>query len=230
MKQNVKMFVGLDSSQHAAYDTCRLSIEDNSKLEVLPVSISTLTNSGLYWRNQTVGSTEFAFTRFLTPYLKGYYGYAIFCDSDFIWNCDPLELIDMVDPRMAVSVVQHNITEDQIKPTKMNNKQQSWYPRKNWSSLVVFNCDHAFTKRLTPVVVSESPAGYLHEFRWCDDSLIGQLPHTYNYLVGYYHDNPNPKAVHFTDGGPWHSGYENVEFAERWNFYKNKVIEKYGRL
>lgn len=221
------MFVGYDSSQPGAYDVCRLSIQEHSKLEVQPVDLNSLTHRGYYWRDMIEGSTEFAFTRFLVPYLKGFYGYAIFCDSDFIWNCDPMELMDHINFSDAVSVVQHDILPEQVKPTKMNNKKQVWYPRKNWSSLMVFNCDHPFVKRLTPVTVSESPAGYLHEFRWCEKN-IGKLPHTYNYLVGYYNDIENPKAIHFTDGGPWHPGYENVQFADKWMYYKNKVIEKYG--
>ena len=230
MKQQVKLFIGHDTKQSSICDTCRLSVEDNSNIEIDVIHLSAMQSKGLFWREQAVGSTEFAFTRFLAPFLKGFYGYAIFCDSDFIWNSDPLELLDIVDSKNAVSVVKHNITKDQIKPVKMDGQKQSWYPKKNWSSLMVFNCDHPFTKRLTPTTVSESPAGYLHEFDWCEENAIGSIPHTYNYLVGYYNDLTEPKAIHYTDGGPWHPGYENVEFADRWNFYKNKVVEKYGRF
>lgn len=230
MKEKVKLFIGHDSKQSSIADTCRLSIKDYSNIAIETIHLNSVESNGLFWREQAIGSTEFAFTRFLTPYLKGFYGYAIFCDSDFIWKCDPLELLDVIDISKAVSVVKHNIQPEQIKPFKMDGQKQSWYPRKNWSSLMVFNCDHPFTKRLTPQVVSESPAGYLHEFSWCDDKNIGSIPHTYNYLVGYYNDETNPKAIHYTDGGPWHPGYENVEFADDWNFYKNKVIERYGRF
>jgi hypothetical protein len=231
MKQDVKMFIGLDTIQSVAYDACRLSIEDHSDIPISGINMHTLANQGLYWRPIPTGSTEFSFTRFLAPYLKGFYGYAIFCDSDFIWNCDPRELLDHVDPNKAVSVVKHNIQPNQIKPFKMDGKKQSWYPKKNWSSLMVFNCSHPFVKQLMPYTISESPAGYLHEFDWCtDDEYIGSLPHTYNYLVGYYNDIKEPKAIHYTDGGPWHPGYENVEFADSWNYYKEKIIEKYGRL
>jgi hypothetical protein len=230
VKERVKLFIGHDVKQTSICDACRLSIEDHSEIKIETIHLNSLEGRGLFWRHQAEGSTDFAFTRFLTPYLKGFYGYAIFCDSDFIWNCDPLELLDQIDRNKAVSVVKHDIHPSQIKPTKMDGQKQSWYPRKNWSSLMVFNCDHPFTKRLTPQVVSESPAGYLHEFKWCDDTNIGTIPHTYNYLVGYYHDIKEPKAVHYTDGGPWHPGYENVEFADRFNFYKEKVIQKYGRF
>lgn len=230
MKESVKLFIGHDTKQSSVCDACRLSVEDYSSIKIDVIHLSSVASKGLFWRAQAEGTTDFAFTRFLTPYLKGFYGYAIFCDSDFIWNCDPLEIMEHIDPIKAVSVVKHNIQRDQIKPFKMDGQKQSWYPRKNWSSLMVFNCDHPFTKRLTPQVVSESPAGYLHEFQWCDDRNIGSIPHTYNYLVGYYNDIKDPKAVHFTDGGPWHEGYENVEFADRFNTYKEKLIHKYGRF
>lgn len=229
-KERVKLFIGYDSKQSSICDTCIMSVRDYSNIPFEVIHLDSLRGRGLFWREQATGSTEFTFTRFLAPYLKGYYGYAIFCDSDFIWKCDPLELLDVIDPSKAVSVVKHSISPSQLKSSKMDGQKQFWYPRKNWSSLMVFNCDHPFTKRLTPQVVSESPAGYLHEFSWCNDQYIGSIPHTYNYLVGYYDDIERPKAIHYTDGGPWHPGYENVEFAEEWNFYKGKVIEKYGRL
>lgn len=222
------MFIGFDSKQGIAYDTCRLSIKEHSDIEIESIMADNLDRKGYYWR-ENEGSTEFAFTRFLTPYLKGFYGYAIFCDSDFIWNCDPKEIIELVNPNHAVSVVKHDILPDQVKETKMDNKNQSWYPRKNWSSLMVFNCSHPFCRKITPAVVSDSPAGYLHEFKWCSDDNIGSLPHTYNYLVGYYNDIEEPKAIHYTDGGPWHKGYEDVQFADKWLFYKQKVVDMYGR-
>lgn len=223
MKNNVKLFIGHDTKQQLAYEACKLSVTEHSDIEIEPIYLSEMKAKGYYWREQAVGSTEFAFTRFLTPYLKGYYGFAIFCDSDFIWSCDPLEIIESIDQSKAVSVVKHNIQPEQIKPFKMDGQKQSWYPKKNWSSLMVFNCDHPFVRRLTPATVSECPAGYLHEFQWCDDCYIGEINHTYNYLVGYYDDIENPKVVHYTDGGPWHKGYESVEFAERWNKYKSKI-------
>lgn len=228
MKERVAIYIGIDSRQAGTYDTCKMSIQDYSDIKILPIRLAEMEANGLYWRQQGQESTEFAYTRFLTPYLKGFYDYAIFCDSDFIWNSDPLEMIELIDPFNAVSVVQHNITEDQIKPIKMDGQKQHWYPRKNWSSLMVFNCKHPYVKRLTPEVVSESPPGYLHELDWAGTS-IGNLPRTYNYLVGYYKDIDYPKAIHYTDGGPWHPGYENCDFADKWYGYKQRVVDLYGR-
>lgn len=228
-----RMFVGFDSRQPEAFEACVESIKQHtSKLnwsKIKPINKMQLEQDGLYWREQDPNqSTEFSFTRFLTPYLSGYHGYSIFCDSDFIWRCDPFkELMEVIDPNKAVSVVMHNLQEKDIASVKMNGKKQVWYPRKNWTSLMVFNNGHVANHRLLPVTVSEAPAKYLHEMIWCEDYL-GSLPKTYNHLVGYYgYDERNPKAIHFTDGGPWHKGYEDVEFAELWEQYYDAALKRH---
>ena len=52
-------------------------------------------------------STEFTFSRFLVPYLQNYRGWAIFCDSDFIFLNDIDELFSLADSKYAVMCVQH---------------------------------------------------------------------------------------------------------------------------
>lgn len=221
MKQDFTVFIGYDSSQDAAAHACRRSIvAQDTTVHVEYIKRSDLLENGLYWRqDHEYESTEFAFTRFLTPYLKGYYGYALFCDSDFIWRCSPRELLERVDPLDAVTVVKHNISPEQLKQEKMNGKKQVWYPKKNWSSMMLFNCNHPKTRSLTPEVVSESPASYLHGLEWTWDASVGEVDKTYNYLVGYYNDRIDPKVLHYTDGTPLHAGYENCEFAEEFMKY-----------
>ena len=221
MKQDFTVFIGYDSSQDAAAHACRRSIvAQDTTVHVEYIKRSDLLENGLYWRqDHEYESTEFAFTRFLTPYLKGYYGYALFCDSDFIWRCSPRELLERVDPLDAVTVVKHNISPEQLKDEKMNGKKQVWYPKKNWSSMMLFNCNHPKTRSLTPEVVSESPASYLHGLEWTWDASVGEVDKTYNYLVGYYNDRIDPKVLHYTDGTPLHAGYENCEFAEEFMKY-----------
>lgn len=216
----MKIFVGYDATQAIAFDTCVKSIKYNSSLEIVPLKLNDLQASNTYWRLEE-GSTQFSFTRFLVPHLCKYEGFAIFCDSDFIWNVDPLELKDFVAEDKAIYVCKHNILPNQLKNTKMDGKPQRWYPRKNWSSLIVFNCSHQACKQLTPSIISTQSAGYLHELRWCKDQEIGSLPLSFNYLVGYGYNVEEKKAIHFTDGGPWHEGYENVEFSEMWKFYRD---------
>lgn len=216
----MKIFVGYDSTQSIAYEVCYKSIKYHSDIDVVPLKLDDLTRDKLYWRSDA-GSTEFSFSRFLVPYLNNYTGFAIFCDSDFIWTVDPLELKEYIDESKAVGVCKHDITPDQLKSKKMNNKPQRWYPRKNWSSLMLFNCSHPACKSLTNLTVSYSSPGFLHELRWCRDNEIGSIPLSYNYLVGYNLDVEERKAIHFTDGGPWHEGYENVEYSELWSFYRD---------
>ncbi len=92
-------------------------------------------------------------------------------------------------------------------------------PKKNWSSMMLFNCEHPKTRALTPEVVSEAPASYLHGLEWTWDASVGEVDKTYNYLVGYYNDRIDPKVLHYTDGTPLHAGYENCEFAEEFMKY-----------
>jgi hypothetical protein len=103
----------------------------------------------------------------------------------------------------------------------MDGKAQHQYPRKNWSSFMLINCGHPSSRKLTPELVSTASGKYLHQFEWCADSEIGELPMTYNYLEGWHtkEQEPNPVCVHMTRGGPWFAGYENVEYADEWRAY-----------
>jgi len=221
MKNDFKVFVGYDSAQPEAAHACRNSIlAHDPDLEVEFVNKWVLIDRELYWRkDHQFESTEFSFTRFLVPYLKGYYGYALFCDSDFIWRCSPRELLEQTSYTDAVTVVKHDISPERLTEFKMDGKKQVWYPRKNWSSLMMFNCEHPETMRLTPATVSMAAASYLHGMEWAADFSIGEYDKTYNYLVGYYNDIENPKVIHFTDGTPLHPGYENCQFSEEFIKY-----------
>ena len=112
----------------------------------------------------------------------------------------------------------------------MDERPQEYYPRKNWSSLMLFNCSHPSTKNLSLENVSTQTPAWLHRMQWAKDEEIGEIHKSYNYLVGYYDDN-NMKALHYTDGGPWHPGYENVEHGDKWLTYlsedeKNKMNQE----
>jgi hypothetical protein len=162
------------------------------------------------------------------PHLNDFKGWALFCDSDFLWNCNPEELLEYVKRDLqgysekAVYCVQHDYqpTEDY----KMDGRIQTKYPRKNWSSLMLFNCSHPDVQKLTVSAVNKESPAWLHRMQWVsDDKLIGELPHSYNYLVDHYHDEAMPKVIHYTDGGPWHPGYEHCEFANNWWKYVTSV-------
>tara|TARA_Y100000592_G_C5464224_1_gene315772 strand:+ start:929 stop:1636 length:708 start_codon:yes stop_codon:yes gene_type:complete len=228
----MKVYIGYDSRQdfsenfsdvvNPPYQVSKFSIERyNKNINIQPIILSELKDKKLYWRNTDyLSSTEFVYSRFLTPYLNDYKGIALFCDSDFLWQCDVNELLDYYDDRYAVMCVKHNYTPPES--TKMDGSPQTHYPRKNWSSLMLFNCEHPDVKFLNTHNINEKGAKWLHRFEWTRDECIGEIPATYNWLEGWYNDNIDPKVIHYTRGGPWH---------ETWNGnYKNKWIQTYNKL
>jgi lipopolysaccharide biosynthesis glycosyltransferase len=187
-------------------------------LDIKPIKQQEMRERGLYWReHDPLSSTEFSFTRFLVPYLAGYSGWALFMDCDFLWRGDVAGLMDYADPQCAVMCVQHKYKPKET--TKMDGAVQHQYPRKNWSSLMLINCDHPDVQQnLTPQIVNIATGMYLHRFKWTEDERIGNLPIAYNYLEGCHtkKDCPNPVAVHFTRGGPWFKDYVDVEYGDEW--------------
>jgi hypothetical protein len=226
----LRVFIGWDVREREAYDVCRFSLERHSSIPLIirPLIRRTLIREGLFWRNPNeAAATEFAFTRFLVPYLANYTGHALFVDCDFLFTADIAELIAAVDPDKAVSVVKHDYTPRGS--VKMDGQPQVDYPRKNWSSLMVFNCGHPDVKALKPRMVSEAPAAVLHRFRWLRDGDIGELPKTWNWLVGEY-DAISPEivdALHFTNGGPWFPNCQGVDYADLWR--AESVLAKAAR-
>ena len=221
------IFIGFDSSnygQKIAYDTCVKSIRKyNQDIDITPLVKKTLINNKVFDRKDSDGSTEFTYTRFLVPYLKNYKGWALFFDSDFLWFCDPEEIFKKYcDNRYAVYCVKHEYKKCNGRE-KMDGQKQEWYPKKNWSSLMLFNCSHPSVKNLTLKNVNTKSPKWLHRMEWCKESEIGEIDKCYNYLVDYYHDNKY-KALHYTDGGPWHPGYENCMYSSEWlqNINKNQ--------
>ncbi len=208
----MRIFIGYEEAHPEAYEVCKASIlRFNPTHDVRPLIKSELIERGVYYRPHQGESTDFAFTRFLVPYLCDYMGYALFCDGDFLWRDDPQEITHFKQKKYDVHVVKHPNLIQKEHP-KMDGKTNRPYDRKYWSSLMYFNC--AGATRLTPDTVSQAHAGDLHGFLWTD-KLIGSLPLTYNMMVGYY-TVPNPKAVHFTDGGPWLDDYKDIPYADEW--------------
>lgn len=170
-------------------------------------------------------STAFTYTRFLIPHIQQYQGFSIFCDCDFLFLDDIVNLFNIVDRTKAVSVVKHP-TYIPRNDTKMDGIQQHAMPRKNWASLMVFNNEHPANKTLTPHYINTiTPGRLLHQFDWLEDNQIGNLPLYWNVLDDYYLID-NPKAIHYTDGGPWFSEYKNTTYSHLWDrecdeYYEN---------
>ena len=213
----MKVFVGYDTREDIAYQVCKHSLEARNKdVIVKPLKQAELRESGWYTRPiDKLASTEFTFTRFLVPELTNFNGWALFCDSDIIFLEDVKELFDQADDKYAVMCVKHDYAPKE--GIKMDGQTQTVYPRKNWSSVMLFNCGHPSNARLDMDLVNEPEinGAYLHRFSWLMDEEVGELSHEWNYLVGHY-TGGSPKALHYTEGGPWFENYRNCEFHTEW--------------
>ncbi len=227
MDRKVKVYIGFDHREEIAWQVCKHSILRHSRQDVAiyPLNIRMLRELGLYTRPpDTKASTEFSLTRFLSPYLAAHEGWTIFADCDFLFTTDIHNVVDNLDKNAAVSVVKHDYTP--VNAIKMDGKTQAVYPRKNWSSFMVFDHSHEAVNRLLPKVVNyESPA-YLHRFSWLDDDMIGDLPLSWNFLVGEYpRPEVPPNAIHFTNGGPWFAELPDGDYANLWRAERALYLE-----
>lgn len=217
----LKIFIGYDSVEAAAYNTLCHSILANAKrpVSITPIVLDQLRH--VYKRpRDPKQSNEFSFTRFLVPYLCNYQGYALFMDCDMMLRTDINEIMTKIHSNNAVSVVKHEHNpEEEFK--YLGNKQYK-YRRKNWSSVMLFNCEKCIT--LTPNYINEASAMDLHQFAWTRDNMIGELDQEWNHLVGYYPPNKNAKIVHYTIGGPWFDEYSNAEFNNEWLKYCHDML------
>ena len=226
---SLKVFVGYDPCEGPAYRACVASLRARSEaaLEIQPLVQAHLRGLGLYRRpeedrgpqtwdliSQAPVSTEFSLTRFLVPHLAGQGGWALFCDCDFLWRADVAELIGLLDPASAVMVVKHDHRPRET--IKMDGRLQTGYPRKNWSSLVLWNCAHPAHRALTLDRVNAWPGRSLHGFAWLEDTQIGALPEAWNWLEGWSDPGIDPKAVHFTRGTPDMPGRADAPYASEW--------------
>lgn len=225
MKQKIKIFVGYDSRQdstpnyndivNSPYQVCSASIKKyNPEVSVVPIKLNELIDRGIYKRElDPLASTEFTYSRFLTPYLNNFEGIAVFCDSDFLWQCNIEDIMQYYSKKYSVMCVKHDYIPKSEQ--KMDGYKQTVYPRKNWSSLMLFNCAHPDCKNLSLEAVNNQSPKYLHRMEWTSDENIGSLPLLFNWLEGEYQSNVIPQAVHFTNGGPWYKNW-NGDYNDLW--------------
>jgi len=217
MNHNViKVSIGFDQREAVAYHTFCQSIIQNTTQPVLflPLALNLFDN---YKENHNDGSNSFIYTRFLTPYLFNFEGWAIFADGDMICNEDLSLLWNLKNENKAVMCVKHDY-KTKAKEKYLGNTNQD-YPRKNWSSLVLWNCKHPANKILTPDFVMNQTGAFLHRFQWLEDNLIGELEPQWNWLVTEYPNNHSANLLHYTLGTPCFKAYQNTEMAELW--YEN---------
>lgn len=227
------IWIGWDPREVAAFAVARHSARRHMTVPfpIAPVVLDNLVRDGVYTRpvemrqgyagnqimwdkiSQAPMATQHACARFLVPHLAGQ-GWALFMDGDVLVRGNLTRLFENLDPAMAVYCVQHR--HDPVTEKKMDGQIQTRYGRKNWSSVMIFNCDHPSNRKLTTEVVNTVPGRHLHRFFWLSDAEIGELGPEWNYLVGHSDPAVDPKIAHFTDGCPDMPGYENVPFADEW--------------
>lgn len=236
----INLYIGFDSSnygQELAFEVCKRSVEARTKnINIYKLDRKVLIDNKIYFRDNEDGSTEFTYTRFLVPLLNNYQDFAIFCDSDFLWRCDLSELSKYFDKNMAVACVKHEYLKC-LSDKKMDGLKQEWYPCKNWSSLMIFNCAHPDCKNLNSNSVSIQSPKWLHRMEWTNEKNINPMDKTFNYLLGYYDDIEEPKALHLTDGGPWHVDWykkkipNEKKYEYEWmNYLKNEEITNLTKI
>ena len=220
-KSKYKVFIGYDQREHIAAEVCRYSILTRLSRYVPVFFLKTEELQIFKRQREPHQSTDFTYTRFLVPYLSNNQGFSIFCDCDFLFVDDIIELFESIDPTKAVSVVKHPhyVPRGML---KMDGVLQHQMPRKNWASLMVFNNAHPYSRALTPEYINTvEPGKKLHTFDWVPDDFIGSISMDWNVLDGYYHLD-NPRAIHYTDGGPWFEQYKNTHYSDFWNIEHDK--------
>ena len=226
---NFNIYVGYDSKEDIAYRVCKHSIlkRSGANVKIRSLKLYELIANKLYNRTiDPLASTEFTYSRFLVPSLNNYKGWALFCDCDFLFFEDVEKILNNIDESKAVYCVQHDYTPKE--KHKMDGQKQTIYPRKNWSSFILFNCSHSSNKKLSVDLVNSQTGSFLHQFKWLKDSEIGSLDERWNWLEGWTsgHNKKSPYAVHYTRGGPWFDEWQDVEFAKEWTNERDEYISK----
>lgn len=232
------VYIGYDPREDVAYEVLKFTIEriavDN--VRVVPIRKDLVERMGIYNRKYDVVdgqsvdridgkpfSSDFSFTRFLVPALNMYEGWALYMDCDMYLRTDINELFEEYNmDYYPLYCVKHDYApENKI---KMDGRKQEHYRRKNWSSLILWNCGHQLNKKLTPLEVNTQTGGWLHGFEWLPDKEadIGTIHQEWNWLDGHSPEEIEAKNVHFTTGGPWFKEWKctraiDGRYAAEWN-------------
>ena len=218
----IRIFIGYDEGEKIAFHVLAESIRRQSSepISIVPLDLNTIRNHFIRDK-QSNQSTEFAFSRFMVPYLSNYEGWSIFMDCDMLLRTNINELWKLRDDDYAVMCVKHDYEPKQN--VKFRGAKNEKFPKKNWSSLMLMN--NAKCKLLTPEYVRTASGLELHQFKWLESEReIGTLPKTWNWLIGEYDYNPLANNVHFTLGGPYFKDYKECDYATEWfNVYEETV-------
>ncbi len=218
----IPVFIGYDPREAVAFHVCVSSIIRRSSK---PVSLHPLALKNLvgYQELHQDGSNQFVYSRFLVPNLKDYKGWAIFIDGDMLLRDDIAKLWALRDDYKAVMVVKHDYMTR--KTQKYLGARNENYPRKNWSSVVLWNCGHPANQALTPAFVQQATGAQLHRFTWLPDDLIGELPIEWNWLPDEFGSNDKAALLHWTLGTPCFHECAQEPMAEEW--HQERIMADY---
>ena len=217
-----KIFIGFDQREACAYHTFVQSLINHSSipLDTTPLCLKSLVG---YKELHRDGGNDFVYSRFLSPFLNNFDGWAIYADGDMVCQADILELLKLKDDSKAVMVAKHNYQTKQSKKY-FNNKNEN-YPKKNWSSVILWNCSHPKHKILTPEFIQNQSGKFLHRFSWLDEDEIREIPLEWNWLALEYPENKEAKIIHYTLGTPCLKEYKDTNMSDIWYDSYNKSQE-----
>lgn len=216
--EEIRLFIGCDQREAVGMHTFLQSLLETSGRHLLSVSFLT-EGMGRDLGIVTDGTNAFSKIRFAVPYLCHFRGSAIFLDgADMLMRCDLKALWDLRDHWKAVQVCKHDYktkADRKYIGTDLEAENQD-YPRKQWSSVVIWQCDYSAHQKLTPDFIASQPGSYLHRFSWLPDERIGDLPLEFNHLVGERPESEEAKIAHFTLGIPGFSYYAECDYSMEW--------------
>ncbi len=235
MQKHLSVWIGFDPREAAPFAVARESTKARMSSRTVPVRgvvLDDLRKRGLYRRptERRLGrlwdmisdapmSTEFAISRFMVPQLAKT-GWAMFIDGDVLVRANVAEMMRTLDPKFAVYCVKHEY--EPVAGTKMDDQVQTSYPRKNWSSVMIFNCDHVANRGLTSDLINTARGRDLHRFCWLGDRDVGELDPSWNWLVGEQPEPPEPKIVHYTLGTPGMGGLVDLPYEDEWRSHLHR--------
>jgi hypothetical protein len=218
----LRIFIGFDPRETVAFHVLAHSIVSQASrpVAITPIKLDHLLPEFSRPRDP-LQSTDFSFSRFLTPWLSGFQGWSLFMDCDMLVRTDIATLFERCDDDCAVMCVQHVHVPRET--TKFLGSTQTKYEKKNWSSVMLFN--NARCTVLTPEYVSRASGLELHQFKWLgDDTKIGALSKRWNHLVDVDPYDADAANVHFTIGGPYFAEYEGCDYAAEWFAMRDDML------
>lgn len=220
--KTIPVFIGYDPREAIAFHVCANSIirQASRPVSIIPLALNLFQD---YTETHTDGSNQFIYSRFLVPHLTDYSGWAIFIDGDMVVRGDIAELWNLQNPYMDVMVVKHDYKTRM--PVKYLGAKNEDYPRKNWSSVILWNCNSFPNRQLTPEFVQQSTGSFLHRFSWLEDERVGELPKEWNWLPDEYGENLDAKLLHYTLGTPCFQEFADTPQGSEW--HRERILTEY---